>query len=123
MKELKTKIENTFLKLIEYHQLTYGDDALEFDIYQMTKENGLIRVLFNDENMTYLLAGYVATTVYEEMIEGIESLGYTIDDVDGPTMYLKKVLHNQYGHSAADAERFTIEAILAPLWKTDAERV
>jgi hypothetical protein len=89
MKELKTKIENTFLELIEYHQLTYGDDALEFDIYKMTKENGLIRVLFNDENMTYLLAGYVATTVYEEMIEGIEKLGYTIEDVDGSALYLK----------------------------------
>ena len=87
MEKLKAEIENLFRNLIEKHGLRTRYEALECE----KQLNGLIRVCFNDENMTYLLAGYVSETIWNEMENEVKKLGYHWEDTDGCCMYLREI--------------------------------
>jgi hypothetical protein len=41
--------------------------------------------------MGYLLAGYVKSSVFDEMEEGLKDLGFSITDSDGSTMTLERI--------------------------------
>jgi hypothetical protein len=92
MEELKAEIENLFRNLIEKYGLRTRYEDLEWDVINIKKQlNGLIRVCFNDENMTYLLAGYVSETIWNEIENEVKKLGYHWEDTDGCCMYLREI--------------------------------
>lgn len=89
---LKEKLETLYGGLIKKHGLSYEGEDLIPDIYELTHNpDSTIKVIFDDECMTYFLAGYVPSNVYDEMENGLKNLGYEITDSDGSVMYLNKV--------------------------------
>ena len=103
---LKSDIERGMKKLVKKHDMTYeargvwgqitdgGEgEPLDASIYKFkhTPDWKTVEVLFNDENMTYLLAGYVSSSVYDEMERMFKNLGYELVDSDGSRAILQKI--------------------------------
>ena len=84
-------IETLFTNLIESHGIAMDGEPLDAYIYRWSVRQWETLVSFNDENMGYLLAGYVASSVFDEMERGLESLGFSISDSDGSTMTLERI--------------------------------
>lgn len=95
---MKEQIEKLFKDLIEEYEMDFYGEKLEHDIYQYREygykdEDGVfymesIEAVFNDENMAYLLAGHVASSVYDEMEKRLKALGLEITDGDGSRVTL-----------------------------------
>ena len=94
--ELSGKIESMLKALIDKHEMHMGGETLDPDILRIEtikdKHSDRVKydVIFNDENMAYLLAGYVAGYVYDEMEAGFKALGFEMVDGDGATVTLEK---------------------------------
>jgi len=90
---LKSDLERAMKKLIKKHNLTIYGEPLYGDIYRLKyrPDRKTVDVIFNDENMMYLLAGHVASSVYDEMERIFKSLGYEGVDSDGNRLILMKI--------------------------------
>lgn len=84
-------IETLFANLIKSHGMNMDGEPLDPDVYQWSIRPWETHVSFNDENMGYLLAGYVASSIFDEMEQGLENLGFNISDSDGSTMTLERI--------------------------------
>jgi hypothetical protein len=84
-------IETLFTDLIKSHGMTMDGEPLDPDVYRWSIGPWEIHVSFNDENMGYLLAGYVASSVFDEMEQGLRNLGFNISDSDGSNMTLERI--------------------------------
>jgi len=91
--QLQQDIEKMFKELIDKHQLDYYGDALEPGVYQIQEHEvgPYTDVVFDDENMMYLLAGYVAVSIHDDMEENLAKLGYEMIDCDGSCMTLERI--------------------------------
>ena len=86
------QIENLFYDLIVRHELRFDGELIHGDIYKWTLGHKST-IIFNDEGVDYLIAGYVSSTVYDEMEEGLRDLGFNIIDTDGSRMILEETWH------------------------------
>jgi len=84
-------IEALFTNLIESHGIAMDGEPLDAYIYRWSVRQWETLVSFNDENMGYLLAGYVASSVFDEMEQGLRNLGFNISDSDGSNMTLERI--------------------------------
>lgn len=84
------EIENLFYNLIVKHELRFDGELIHGDIYQWTLGHEST-IIFNDEGVDYLIAGYVSSTVYDEMEEGLRKIGFDIIETDGSRMVLEKI--------------------------------
>lgn len=83
---MKKDIENLFASLITKHELTVFGGTIFPDIHYMNNS----QIVFEDEFIGYLLAGYVASDVYDEMERGLRELGIEITNTDGSTMHYER---------------------------------
>jgi predicted RNA-binding protein (virulence factor B family) len=88
---MREKIQEVLEELITKHQLDMYGEELDADIHQYEEKGDTIEVVFNDEYVGYLIAGYVASHIYDEMEENLKELGLKIVDSDGSWMMLEKV--------------------------------
>jgi len=93
LEELKKNLEALYDGLIKKHEMDYQGEPMVGEIYQIQQAEGEpvghIDVVFNDENMGYLIAGYVPGSVHDEMEDKLAELGYSIVDCDGCRMTLE----------------------------------
>jgi len=76
------KVENLFQDLINKHDLSFEGEPLYPDCRVEDHQ-----IIFEDEGMTYLLAGYVASSIFDEMETMLaEKLGIEMIDSDGTIM-------------------------------------
>jgi len=76
------KVENLFQDLINKHDLSFEGEPLYPDCRVEDHQ-----IIFEDEGMMYLLAGYVASSVFDEMETMLaEKLGIEMTDSDGTIM-------------------------------------
>ena len=75
-------VELQFHELINKHELSFEGDPLYPDCRVEDHQ-----IIFEDEGMMYLLAGYVASSVFDEMETMLaEKLGIEMIDSDGTIM-------------------------------------
>jgi hypothetical protein len=84
-------IETLFTNLIKSHGMTMDGEPLDPDVYRWSIRPWETDISFNDENMGYLLAGYVASSIFDEMEQGLKNLGFNISDSDGSNMTLERI--------------------------------
>jgi len=84
-------IETLFTNLIKSHGMNMDGEPLDPDVYLWSIKRWETHVFFNDENMSYLLAGYVASSIFDEMQQGLKDLGFNISDSDGSHMTLERI--------------------------------
>lgn len=84
-------IETLFTNLIKSHEMTMDGEPLDPDVYQWSIRRWETDISFNDETMGYLLAGYVASSIFDEMEQGLKDLGFNISDSDGSNMTLERI--------------------------------
>ena len=76
------KVENLFQDLIKKHDLSFEGEPLYPDCRVEDHQ-----IIFEDEGMMYLLAGYVASSIFDEMETMLaEKLGIEMIDSDGTIM-------------------------------------
>ncbi len=85
-KELKQNLEKTMAKTLAKLET----DAEPY-IYSISEdENNQVLVVFNDEEVGLIIAGYIPVKVYDEWEEDIKKLGYYIVDSDGSNLTISK---------------------------------
>lgn len=90
--ELKKNIEELFGALIKKYGMDWSGEPLIGEVYFMQKtRDGNTDIVFNDENMSHLIAGNVAGSIYDEMEAKLKVLGYEIAECDGSRMTLLRV--------------------------------
>jgi hypothetical protein len=76
------KVENLFQDLINKHDLSFEGEPLYPDCRVEDHQ-----IIFEDEGMMYLLAGYVSSSIFDEMETMLaEKLGIEMIDSDGTIM-------------------------------------
>jgi len=84
-KPTKEIVQNLFAKLIEDHNLTMNGEKLYPDIYTF----GETEIVFEDEYIGYLLAGYVSSKVFDELEARLLDIGIDMIDSDGCKMIIE----------------------------------
>lgn len=85
------EVESFFAGLIEKYEMTVEGDEMYPDIAQWGFGSEETRIVFEDEGVAPLLAGYVSETIYNEMEQGLKGLGFRIIDTDGNVMILERI--------------------------------
>lgn len=75
----KAMVQDLFSKLIKDHELNMEGEPLYPDIYTF----GEAEIVFEDEHISYLLAGYVASSIYDELERNLKAIGIQMEDSDG----------------------------------------
>ena len=88
---MKKKIQSLAAALIEKHELTFGGEFVMPDVDRVETHGEQKHVFFEDESIAYLIAGYVAASIYDELDSGLADLGYQADDSDGCTWIISKI--------------------------------
>ena len=60
------------------------------DVYSSEWEDGVLKVVFNDQEMDAFIAGAVSERVYSEWESAIKDLGLEIHDMSGNILYLTR---------------------------------
>ena len=87
--KIKMSFQAIFKALIKKHEITSCGETMLHDICRVDDvvTNNII-IYFEDEEIGYLIAGYVAGLIYDEMESNINLLGYDIIDTDGSNMHV-----------------------------------
>ena len=95
------QIEGLLKGLIEKYEMTVGGELIAADIHSWAVESfnvhgrsyEQVRVVFEDEGISSLLAGYVSHKVYDELEAAFKALnlGYDWVDSDGEVMILDRI--------------------------------
>ena len=85
------EVESFFAGLINKHEMTVGGEEIYPDIAQWSFGSEETHIVFEDEEIASLLAGYVSETIYNEMEEGLKGFGFNIIDTDGNKMILERI--------------------------------
>ena len=86
---LKENLGTAVQALIDEHEMDYGGEKMIGEVYSITEPKGNLRVCFNDENVGYLLAGYVPASIHEKLEQIFRDHGYEMVDGDGNIAILK----------------------------------
>ena len=84
-KPTKESVEKLLSDLIKKHDLTMNGETLYPDIYTF----GETEIVFEDEYIGYLLAGYVSSKVFNELDCKLLDLGIEMIDSDGCKMIIE----------------------------------
>ena len=90
---LKSELESKIGALLKKYKADYQGEKLDAKIYRIDykPDRKTVDVIFDDENMGYLIAGYVSSSVYDEFEKILKDLGYEMVDGDGSRMILEKI--------------------------------
>jgi predicted RNA-binding protein (virulence factor B family) len=81
--EIKSKLEKDIAALLKKYEANMGGEEIQADIYSMEDTDQGLEIVWNDEYMGYMLAGYVSSTVFDEMEEIFKACGLDMVDSDG----------------------------------------
>ena len=81
----KAMVQEVFAKLIKDHDLSMEGEPLYPDIYTF----GEAEIVFEDEYISFLLAGYVASSIYDELERNLKAIGIEMEDQDGSKLIIK----------------------------------
>jgi len=80
-------VELQFHELIKKHDLSFEGEPIYPDCRVEDQQ-----IIFEDEGMMYLMAGYVASSIFDEMETMLaEKLGIEMTDSDGTIMTFKYI--------------------------------
>lgn len=90
---LKSEIEEKVSALLEKYDANHAGEKLDADVYKIEykPDRKTVHVIFNDENMEFLISGNISSNIYDEFEDIIRGLGYEMVDADGSRMILEKI--------------------------------